>query len=244
MNSMVASSNEIQSNSSNHLETLLNNNVLSQMSRSFKGMLCTQKLTFVSMKKDRALFVMSTNPVIANCGDQVFLHSPTGPDFVTARVVETNNYRGRLILGEFEFQDRNWIPRSHERVQPHKRNQAILICSDAVVPVSLESLSLNGVGVLAYRPIERKLEPHPGIRVNIEFRLPIGYGLFILSGIVVSVIDKQAGFVYMGVKTTPNVAQAKLLEYYINYRRQEIIGELNWAFSKTSGLSHSDELEF
>jgi hypothetical protein len=241
---MLDSPGQSQANDSYTLENLLKNNVLSRMSRSFRGMLLTQNLSFVAMKKDWALFFMSSDQVIANCGDRIFLHSPSGPELASARVLETNYYRGRLVLGEFELQQRKWIARSHERVQPYKHNRAILIGRNVSIPVSLESLSLKGAGLLAYKPVDRGLEPRIGLPIKIEFRLPIGYGLFILSGVLVSILHPRTGFVYMGVKTTPNQPQSRLLEYYIRIRKREIIDELNWAFSKTSGPPGDENIEF
>lgn len=241
---MLDSPGQSQADDSYHLENMLKNNVLSRMSRSFRGMLLTQDLSFVAMKKDWALFLLSSNQVIANCGDSIFLHSPGGPEFVSARVIETNFYRGRLVLGEFEIPRRKWVPRSHERVQPYKHNRAILIGRNISIPVSLESLSLKGAGLLAYKPVERGFEPRIGLPIKMEFRLPIGHGLFILSGSLVSILHPRNGFVYMGVKTSPNLAQSRLLEYYIRIRKREIIDELNWAFSKTSGPPGDESIEF
>jgi hypothetical protein len=112
------------------------------------------------------------------------------------------------------------------------------------LPVSLESLSNNGVGLLAYKPTAHGEELHVGMSAKVEFRLPIGHGLFILPGMLVSVLHPRAGFVYMGVKTSPNAEQAKLLEYYIKFRQREIVDELNWAFAKTSGPSRDEDTVF
>jgi hypothetical protein len=56
---MLGSPLQTPTNSFQRIETLLKTNVLSEMSRSFRGMLFSQNLSFVAMKKGQALFVMS-----------------------------------------------------------------------------------------------------------------------------------------------------------------------------------------
>ena len=241
---MNATPHQYTSNNPPDLEALLKNNVMSKMSRSFRGALFTQDLSFVEMKKNWALFVIPVDRVIANSGDSVYLHSPEGPEIISARVLETDNFRGRLILGEFGFPERSWNSRRYERVQPHKHTRALLLCSNLSVTSSLESLSLNGVGLVAYRPFDEQLDEHMGDAVQVEFRLPITHGMFDLPGKLVHIHHLGTGFVNIRVQTEPNAAQANLLVTYIYNRKEEIERELHWAFRKTSGPSDRSDVEF
>jgi hypothetical protein len=214
------------SNSSN-MESLLEQNQTLKLTRPFKGMLFTQELSFVSLEMDRALFNISRGRLVANPGDRIFLRSPSGTEVYSARILELDNYLGQLVLAEFKSLGRSWAARSHERVQPHQPTRVTLRCQHCFLPTFLENLSLAGVGLLAYKPVERGLEPRIGQVVKVDFELPVARGRLSLPGKLVNVSYPATCLAYIGVQIYPNVQQSRVMERYITNRKGEIIDEID-----------------
>lgn len=218
---------QLQSINPSNLESLLKPNNKVKLTQPFKGMLFTQELAFISMELGQAFFTISHGRLLVNPGDRVFLRSSSGTEVFLARVVELDNYCGRLVLEEFKSLGRVWAMRSHDRVQPHQPTRVMLHCKDCFMPTFLENLSLDGVGLLAYKPIERGLEPRIGHAVKVDFDLPGMRRRLSLSGKLVNVIYPGAHVAYIGVQTYPSAQQAYLMEKYITNRKCEIIDEID-----------------
>ena len=199
----------MQNNSASNVEALLEQNHSLKLIRPFKGVLFTQELTFLSMETGQAHFAISRGRLLTHPGDRIFLRSLSGAEVYSARVLELDNYCGELVLGEFNSMGRSWAVRSHERVQPHQPTRVMLHCKDCALSTFLENFSLAGVGLLAYKPIERGLEPRIGHTVKVDFELPLVRGRLSLSGKLVNVSYPGERLAYIGVQIFPNVQQAR-----------------------------------
>ena len=235
---------KIQTKNTSKLEALFKPELCVTVSRTFRGMLFTQELSFISMQLDQALFTISHGRLLADPGDQIFLRSPSGTEVFSARVMELDNYLGRLTLGEFKSMGRSWIARSQERVQPHQPTRVILRCKDCFLPTFLENLSLAGVGLLAYKPVEHGMEPRIGHAVKVDFDLPLARGHLSLPGKLVNVGYPGACLAYVGVQIFPNMQQARLLERYITNRQGEIINEIDNVIKKSFGPPSVHDMYF
>ncbi len=233
-----------QTKDTSNLEALFKPHLCVKVSRPFRGMLFTQELSFVSMELDQALFTISHGRLLADPGDQIFLRSPSGMEVFSAQVLELDNYLGRLILGDFKSMGRSWTPRSQERVQPHQPTRVMLRCKDCSLSTFLENLSLAGVGLLAYKPVERGLEPRIGHTVKVDFDLPVVHGHQSLPGKLVNVSYPGAHLAYLGVQIFPNAQQASLLERYITNRQSEIINEIDQVIEASFGPPSVHDLYF
>lgn len=197
------------------------------MSRPFRGMLFAQELSFVAMVSGRFHFTIARGQLLVNPGDRIFLRSYNGAEVFSARVMEIDNTRGRLELAELRPTGRSWATRSCERVQPHQPTRVMLRCKDCFLSTFLENISLVGVGLLAYKPVERGMEPRIGHAVKVEFELPRVSGRFSLPGKLVNVSYPGANLAYIGVHIFPNAQQAHRLEPYITNRQGEIVNEID-----------------
>jgi len=215
-----------------------------RMSHSFRGMLFTQDLLLESLESDQAYFKISHSCLAASLGDRIYLHSPTDDEMLSARVMEIDIQVGRLVLGDFTDVGRPWATRSHERVRPCKPIRVILRCDTCSLPTFLENISLVGVGLLAYKPAERGLEPRVGNPVKIEFELPILKGRLTLPGRLVNISYPGARLATIGINTFPNVEQARVLERYVTHRQAEIVDELEQAFKADLEPRSVQELYF
>jgi hypothetical protein len=216
-----------QINTTSNLESLLERNPSLKLIRPFKGMLFTQELSFVSIEEDQAHFAISRGRLLANPGDRIFLRSSSGMEVFSALVLELDNYLGRLVLSEFKPIGRSWAARSHERVQPHQPTRVMLHCKDCLLPTFLENFSLAGIGLLAYKPVERGLELRIGHMVKVDFDLPLVRGHISLPGKLVNVSHPGERLAYLGVQIFPNMQQSRLMERYITNRKSEIIDEMD-----------------
>ncbi len=235
---------QTQVKNASNLDALLAPNLSVKLSRAFRGMLFTQELSFVSMELDRARFTISHGRLLVNPGDRIFLRSQTGAEVFSARVMKIDNYLGELVLCEFKSTGRSWATRSCERVQPYQPTRVVLRCKDCFLPTFLENLSLVGVGLLAYKPVERGMEPRIGHAVKVDFELPRVTGRFSLPGKLVNVSYPGASLAYIGVRIFPNAQQAHRLEQYITNRQGEIVNEIDQVIKASFGPPSVQDMYF
>lgn len=227
-----------------NLNTLLRDSTVIKMTRPYRGMLFTQDLAFIAIEQQQALFSTSRGRLLANPGDRIFLHSPGGANVFMAHVVEVDHFLGRLTLKDFEATGRGWAVRRHERVQPSQPTRVMLHCQDRFLPTFLENLSLTGVGLLAYKPLERGLQPNIGHEVRVEFALPTVHARMALGGRLVSVYYPGQQLAMLGVQTTPTLPQATMLERYITNRQGEIVDEIDQVIKASLTPPNAQDLYF
>ena len=218
---------QMQNKSTSNFESVLKQNRTLRLIRPFKGMLFTQELTFLSMEKGRAHFAISRGRLLTYPDERIFLHSLSGEEVFSARVLKLDNYCGELVLGDIKSMGRSWAARSYERVQPHQPTRVMLRCKDCAMSTFLENFSLAGVGLLAYKLIEHGLEPRIGHEVKVDFELSAVGERLSLPGKLVNVSYPGAHLAYIGVQTFPNARQARLMERYITNRKSEIVDEID-----------------
>jgi hypothetical protein len=212
------------------LQNLARHNAPLHMSHAFRGVLFTQELSLVSLSADHAMFKAARSHLATQLGDRIFLHSPDISEVLSARVIELDIQLGRLVLGDFAPTGRSWADRSHERVQPRQPIRVTLRCDACSLPTSLENLSLVGIGLLAYKPTERGLDPRVGVPVKIDFELPVARGRVSLPGRLANITYPGARLACLGINSFPNAEQARILERYITHRKAEIVDELDNSF--------------
>jgi hypothetical protein len=214
------------------------------LSQSFRGVMLTQELSLISLNADRALVQMRHNWLPANPGDYTYLHSPDFDQVLVARVLAVNIQLGEMALGDFLPIGRSWTDRGHDRVQPRLPVRVMVRLSDNPLHASLENLSIDGVGLLAYKPLEKGFELTPGQALKIDFELPQIRGRLSLSGRMVNIQYHGSRVACLGINTFPNTEQARSLERYISYRKQEILEELDQVTSEVLEPHSVKELYF
>jgi hypothetical protein len=226
------------------LQILARHNAPLHMSHAYRGVLFTQELSLVSLSSDHAMFKAARCHLETQAGDRIFLHSPDISEVLSARVIELDIQLGRLVLGDFAPTGRSWADRSHDRVQPRQPIRVNLRCDSCTLPTSLENVSLVGIGLLAYKPTERGLDPRVNVPVKIDFELPVTRGRVSLPGRLANITYPGARLACLGINTFPNTEQARVLERYITQRKAEIVDELDNSFMAAFEPQSVKELYF
>jgi len=204
----------------------------------------TQDLSLVSLTPERTLVQLGSRWLSVNPGDPIYVHSPGCDKVLTAQVLAINIQSGELALGKFSLIDRSWVDRAHERVQPRQPIHAVLRIDDRTLTVSLENLSVNGAGLLAYNLPEHGFNLSPDEAVKLEFELPQTRARLALPARVVNLRYHGGHLACLGLHTFPNNPQARLLERTINLRKAEIMEELDQVFYETFQPRSVKELYF
>jgi hypothetical protein len=149
---------------------------------------------------------------------------------VVAHVKNLNINQGTFVLSGFSYVETDWKERQYERVRPQKPTYITLKCRGKAFRATMENVSVNGMGVLAYKLFERGMKLRPGSNILIDFQLPPDYEFSDLKGKIVYLhrIDKL--LVKLGVRLYPKTKETHSMEKYIAHRKQEIMEELDQAF--------------
>ncbi len=215
------------------------------MSHPFHGVVITQDLSLLSINAERALVRAGCHRLPTNLGDQIYLHSPEMAEVFAARVMAIDARSGELSLGDFSQVDRAWANRGYERVQPRLPIHAVVRVEDSsFFTVALEDLSINGVGVLAYKLHERGFDLSPGQALKLEFDLPQSRARLALPARLANIRYHGGHLACLGINTYPNLTQARSIERFINQRKVEIMAELDQVTSETFQPQSVKELYF
>jgi len=216
-------------------------NVSVELTKSFRGIVVRQDVNILEVNPEEATF---RAPHIEKCpaleGD-VYLHSRLFPKPVMAQLKSLNLSKGMLVLSDFTYVDAEWKKRQHERVQPKQPTYVNLHWKGDVVRTCLENISVDGMGLLAYKLIEKGMEIQPGSNVQLDFRLPPDHQYTALKGTIVYLNPIGRFLARIGIRLFPKAKETRLLEKYIAQRKQEILVELDrayWEMSKPRGVEN------
>lgn len=145
------------------------------------------------------------------------------------------------MLSDFTYQDAEWKERQHERVRPKDPIYVALHWKKKEIRASIENVSLNGMGILAYKLIEKGLKIQPGSTIFLDFKLPPSYKYSGVKGTVAYLNSIGDYSVKLGIQLYPKASETQLLEKYIAHRKQEILDELDQLFYESywrQGVQH------
>jgi hypothetical protein len=122
--------------------------------------------------------------------------------------------------------------RQHERVRPKHPTYVTLHWKRKAVRECIENISVNGMGILAFKIFERRMQIQPGSKVQLEFQLSPDHKYSGLSGKIIYINTIDRYLTTIGIQLFPTARESRLLEKYIAPREQEILEELNQAYSE------------
>jgi hypothetical protein len=216
----------------NLLESLSQGNTVMRLTRSFRGLLISQDVYLVSVGLGSVTFQASDSRLCAMSEGQVNLHSRLFPRPMVARMTEADVRQGTFVLSNIAYIGTQWSERRSERVTPKSPAHVTLHWRRKAIRASLEDLSVKGMGLLAYKLLERGAHFQPGSHVLLDFELPNDFDWAALRGVVVYVKTCSSSLVRIGLRLQPNDRDARSLEKYIAQRKQEIVEELELAYFK------------
>ncbi len=212
------------------IRSLDRENVALKLIKPFKGLVLKQDVSILDVDLTSAIIQATNLKMCAILEGLIYLHSRALLKPVAARVMDLNVNRGIIILSDFAYLDTQWTEREHERVCQKLPTYVSLRWKKKSIRAPLENISVNGMGILAYKMIERGMEIEPGSKVCLDFQLPSGYRWTALRGMIVYLRSISSSLIRLGIRLYPNTREALSLQKWIARRKQEIMEELNQAY--------------
>jgi hypothetical protein len=214
----------------NLIQSLSRQNTTLRLTRSFKGLLISQDVYIVGTDPGGATFQASDSRLCATQEGSVNLHSRLFPRPVVARMTEPNVDQGTFLLTDFAYIENQWTERRYERVHPKKPAHATMRWRRKAIRASVEDLSVNGIGLLAYKLLEKGTQFQSGSHVLLDLPLPPDYEWTALRGTVIYVDPVKCSLVRIGLRLHLSSNEASSLEKYVAGRKSEILEELELAY--------------
>jgi hypothetical protein len=216
-------------------------NTALELTKSYKEIVLKQAVNILEVNPDTATFRATNIEMCAALEDGVYLHNQLFPKPVMAQIKGLSFNEGMFVLSDFAYRDAEWKERKHERVRPKDPTYLTLRWKRKECRASIENLSVTGMGILAYKLVEKEMKFHPGSSIVLDFQLPPNYEYTGLKGTIVYLNPIGAYSAKLGVQLHPKASEAHSLEKYIAQRKQEIFEELEQLFLISSwprGVEH------
>lgn len=205
-------------------------NISLRMTKTYRGMMLYRDVKVHAVDSYRAIFQIFDSTICPALEGRVHLHSPAFPRPVSARVVDLSISQGMFALSDFSYTENDWTERKHERVRPHDPVYVSLHCGRENLRASLQTISIDGIGLLACERGKPREKIYPNSLVKLDFQITSNYAWESLKGVIVYMHKIQDSISRCGVRLHPNDQQSGLLERYIYLRKREIMDELDQAF--------------
>lgn len=207
-----------------------------ELTKSFKGIMVRQDVDILEVNPDRAdaAFRVTGNEQCAALDGEVYLHSNLFPRLVTAQLKSLDLIKGELVLSGFTYQNRQWKNRQHERVQPKHPTYVTLRWKGIAIRACLLNISAAGMGILAYKLIEKGIKIQAGSNIHLDFQFYPDQKYTALKGKIIYINTSGRSLSTMGIRLFPKAKEAHQLESYISHRKQEILDELDRVYQEKS----------
>lgn len=204
------------------------------LTKSFRDVILKQDVNILEVNRDHVTFRATNIEMCAALDGEVTLHNQFLPKPVMAHLKGLNFNEGMLVLSGFEYRDVEWKERQHERVRPQYPSYVTLHWQRKEFRASIENISANGMGILAYKLLDKGMKLKPGINIHLDFQLAPNYKYTGLKGMVVYLHAIGRYSTKLGVQLFPKAGEAHSIENYVAQRKQEILGELDQLFLELS----------
>jgi hypothetical protein len=214
-------------------------NAAIELTKSFRGLVLQQDVRVLEVYPDDAAFRITNTETCAAMEGDVYLHSRLFPKPVKAQIKSLNLDNGMLVLSGFAYIDIEWKKRQHERVRPKQPTYITLHWKGKSHRACMDNISVNGMGVLAYKIFERGMSIQPGSKAQLEFQLSPDQISMALKGTIIYINKIGRYLTKIGIRLFPTVRESRLLKEYIAPRKQEILEELDqayWEMKKPRGI--------
>jgi hypothetical protein len=210
-----------------------------ELKKTFRGLVLQQDVRVLDVNPQDAAFLISNVEMSAALEGAVYLHNQLLPKLVKAQVKSLDLRKCILVLTGFHFIDTELKKRQHERVRPKQSTYVKLHCKGKAHRACMDNISVNGMGVMAFKIFEGGMRVRPGSRVQLEVQLSPGHKDMALKGAIIYIKSIDRFQTKIGIKLFPTTLQSRLLKEYIAPRKQEILEELNqayWELLKPRGI--------
>jgi hypothetical protein len=207
-------------------------NVALELTKSYRGLVLQQDVSILEVTTQDATLRTTNSEMSAALEGDVYLHSQLFPKPVMAQLKSMDLKKGILVLSGFAYIDNELKKRQHERVRPKHPTYVTLHWKRKAVRECIENISVNGMGILAFKIFERRMQIQPGSKVQLEFQLSPDHKYSGLSGKIIYINTIDRYLTTIGIQLFPTARESRLLEKYIAPREQEILEELNQAYSE------------
>jgi hypothetical protein len=226
------------------LRTLQQKSTAIKMFQQFRGILLDQEVSILDVCPDGAIFQATNLKMCAVLDGLTYLQNREFPKPLAGRVVDLSVRKGIVILSEFAFTKAEWRERKQERVCQRNPTYISLRCKRRAFRLPLENISVNGMGVLAYKIFERGATIKPGSMVRLDFQLSSGYNWADIKGKIIYLQSIDNSMARIGIRLYPNEKEARSLARYVALRKREIMEEMDHAYMKRIEPRSVDRLFF
>lgn len=209
-------------------------NISLRMTKTYHGMMLHRDVKVHAVDSYRAIFQIFDSTICPALEGRVHLHSPAFSKPVSARVVDLSISQGMFVLSDFTYTENDWTERKNVRVRPHDPVYVSLTCGREQLRASMQTISIDGIGLLACERGKPREKIYPNSLVKLDFQITASYVWEVLKGVIVYMHKVQDSISRCGIRLHPNKNQARLLERYIYLRTREIMDELDQAFINAS----------
>lgn len=211
-----------------------------KVTKSYRGLVLQQEVNILEVTGNDATLRTTNLEMSAALKGKVYLHSQLFPKPVIAQLKSLDLKKGILVLSDFAYIDNELKKRQHERVRPKHPTYVTLHWKSKAVRECIENISVNGMGILAFKFLEKGMRIQPGSKIQLEFQLSPDHNYTSLKGTVIYINSLDSYLTTIGIQLFPTIRESRLLEKYINPRKQEILEELNqayWEMIKPKGVA-------
>jgi hypothetical protein len=207
-------------------------NATLELTKSYRGLVLKQDVNILEVTTKDAIFRTTNSAMSAALKGEVYLLSQSFPKPVMAQLKSLDLKKGIIVLSNFTYIDNELIKRQHERVRPKHPTYVTLHWKRNAVRERIQNISVNGMGILAFKIFERGMRIQPGSKLQLEFQLSPNHKYSNLAGKVIYINTIDRYLTTIGIQLFPTARESLLLEKYIAPREQEILEELNQAYSE------------
>jgi hypothetical protein len=205
-------------------------NAAIELTKSFRGLVLQQDVSVLEVNPDDAAFRITNIEMSAALGGNVYLHNQLFPKPVMAQFKKLDMRKGILILSGFAYIDTDLKKRQHERVRPKRPIYVTLYWKRKALRACMDNISVNGMGILAFKIFEKGMRIQPGSKVRLDFQLSPNPKYMALKGTIIYINTIGRHLSAIGIRLFPAARESRLLKEYIAPRKQDILGELNQAY--------------
>jgi hypothetical protein len=213
------------------LHTIAQDNNSLQVTKPFRGTILNQDARILAITPNGIVLQAADVRMGFTSGACIYLNSKLLPMPVLARLCGVSVINNTFIITDLTYKEEGWKERAQERVHPKEPAYVTLHWNRKTLRASLDDISCQGIGLLAYKTIEKGFKFQPDAEILLDFQLSGNYRWTGLKGSVIYQRQLGKAFCRIGVQIHPNPSQSHLLKQYINSQKVEIKSELDQIYT-------------
>lgn len=210
-----------------------------EVTKTYRGIVVQQDVNILEINSEEVTLRVTDIETCTALKGEVYLHNPLFPKPVMAQLKSMDLNKGLFVLSGLAYKDSDWKKRQYERVQPKHPTYVNLHWKGITVRACLANISVDGMGVTAYKLVEKGIKIQPGANIKLDFQLLADHKYTSTKGTVIYINATGKSLSLLGIRLYPRPREVHRLEKYITQRKQEILHELSlayWEKSKPGGV--------